>query len=75
VLSDEQFLQFARDGYIVLTDVVPEDLLAAADHEIDAVIAADPPPDDVVGHHFYFLSPDRLPVGYRSTRLRWTADC
>jgi len=34
-LTDEQVRTFARDGYIVLRNVVPEPLLAAADNEID----------------------------------------
>ncbi len=62
MLTDEQLQQFARDGYLVLRDVVRDDLLEAADHEIEGIIAADPPPDDAVGPHFYFLPPDRLPA-------------
>ena len=62
MLSDEQFRLFARDGYIVLRDVIGEGFLAAADEEIDAVIAADPPSDDAAGHHFYFMAPERLPA-------------
>jgi ectoine hydroxylase-related dioxygenase (phytanoyl-CoA dioxygenase family) len=62
MLSDEQFRQFGRDGYIVLRDVIGEEFLAAADEEIDAVVAADPPSEDAAGHHFYFMAPERLPA-------------
>jgi hypothetical protein len=43
-MPDEQYRQFAADGYLVLRGAIREDLLAAADAEIDAVIASDPPP-------------------------------
>lgn len=62
MLSDEQLHAFARDGYIVVPGVVAEEYLAAADAELDATIAADPPPDGTVGHHFYFLPRERLPA-------------
>lgn len=39
MLSDEQLRAFGRDGYLVVTGVVPEALLAAADAEIDAFLA------------------------------------
>src|SRR5580704_15718667 len=68
VLSDEQFLQFGRDGYIVLRDVIGEEFLAAADDEIDAVIGADPPSEDSVGHHFYFMAPQKLPASDAALR-------
>jgi hypothetical protein len=46
VLSGDQLRRFGEDGYLVVPGVVPENLLAAVDHEIDALAAADPPPAD-----------------------------
>jgi hypothetical protein len=68
VISDQQYRQFAADGYLVFPGAVTEDLLAAADDEIDAVIASDPPPAGTVGPHFYFLSPGRLPAADAALR-------
>jgi hypothetical protein len=68
VLSDDQFRQFGRDGYIVLRGVIPEEFLAAADEEVRAVVAADPPTPDAVGHHFYFVTPEKLPAGDAALR-------
>jgi hypothetical protein len=62
VLSDLQLRRFATDGYLVIPGAVPEHLLAAADAEIDSVVAADPPAPETVGPHFYFLPPSRLPA-------------
>jgi 2-aminomuconate deaminase len=42
-LSLDDLGRFARDGYIVVPDVVPEPLLAAADLEIDGLIDATAP--------------------------------
>src|SRR5262249_50420036 len=42
-LTDEQVRAFARDGYVVVRDGVPEPLLGAADAEIDGLIADTPP--------------------------------
>ena len=36
VLSGDQLRRFGEDGYLVVPGVVPEDLLAAVDQEIDA---------------------------------------
>lgn len=68
MLSDEQLRSFARDGYVVVPGVVGEAYLAAADAEVDATIAADPPPDGTVGPHFYFLPPERLPAADAALR-------
>jgi len=68
VISEEQYGQFAADGYLVLRGAIGEDLLAAADDEIDAVIAADPPPAGTAGPHFYFLPPGRLPAADAALR-------
>jgi hypothetical protein len=78
VLSDEQFRQFARDGYVVLRGVIREEFLAAADEEIEAVMAADPPPGDKTGHHFYFMAPESLPASdaalLESGALQWAEE-
>lgn len=62
MLSPEQLRWFGEDGYLVVPGVVPENLLAGIDDEIDALIAADPPPAGTVGKHFWFLPPERLPA-------------
>jgi ectoine hydroxylase-related dioxygenase (phytanoyl-CoA dioxygenase family) len=68
VLTAEQLISFANDGYVVVPGVVPDDLLSAVDSEIDRVIQQNPPPSDKVGPHFYFLAPSRLPAA--DTALR-----
>jgi hypothetical protein len=42
MLSDEQFRRFASAGYIVLPQVVLENLFAAADDELDARLGSVP---------------------------------
>ena len=74
VLSGEQLRRFGEDGYLVVPGVVPEDLLAAVDHEIDALVAADPPPAGTVGKHFWFLSPRRLPAADAALRRSGALD-
>jgi hypothetical protein len=68
MLSGRQLRDFATDGFIVVPGVVPEQLLAAADAEVDATLAADPPPSGTVGPHFYFLGPERLPAADAALR-------
>lgn len=60
MLNREQRDRFAFDGYILLPDVCPEELLVAVDVEVDGVVAADPPSPKAVGTHFYFLPPSTL---------------
>jgi hypothetical protein len=62
VLTDEQLRTFAREGYVVVPDVVPEALLAAVDAEIDGLLAEIPPPAGTTGTHFYFKRPTRVPA-------------
>ena len=54
MLNREQLRSFAADGYLVIPDVVPPDLLSIATREIDALITKDPPPKDHRGQHFYW---------------------
>jgi hypothetical protein len=68
VLSGEQLRRFGEDGYLVVPGVVPEDLLAAVDREIDALVAADPPPAGTIGKHFWFLPPAHLPAADAALR-------
>ena len=74
MLSDEQLHAFARDGYVVVPGAVAERFLAAADAEIDATIAADPPAAGTTGHHFYFLPPARLPAADAALRRSGAID-
>lgn len=68
VLSGQELRNFASNGYVLLRNVIPEHLLVAADAEIDGVVSEDPPPPGTVGHHFYFLSPERLPAADAALR-------
>jgi ectoine hydroxylase-related dioxygenase (phytanoyl-CoA dioxygenase family) len=68
VLTPEQRRAFATDGFLVVPGVVPEELLAAADGELDALVAAEPPPLGTVGQHFWFLPPWRLPASDAALR-------
>jgi hypothetical protein len=62
-LSDEDLARFGRDGYLVVPDVVGEDLLAAADEEIDELVASTPPQegDGGPGPNLWFPPVARLP--------------
>ena len=68
MLTLDQRRAFATHGYVVVPGVVPEALLAAADAEVDELLARDPPPADTVGHHFWFLPPDQLPAADAALR-------
>ena len=43
LLTDADLREFATEGYVLLRRVVPESLLAAADAEIDGLIAGTAP--------------------------------
>lgn len=62
MLTADELVRFANDGYLVVPEAVPERLLRAADAEIDDLVGQDPPPENKVGPHFYFLPPARLPA-------------
>ena len=55
VLTDEQIDEFAERGFVIVPQVVPDDVLASAARRIDDLVAADPPPAGQTGSHFYFL--------------------
>ncbi|MCP3883328.1 MAG: phytanoyl-CoA dioxygenase family protein [Sulfitobacter sp.] len=62
MLSDTQRDQFVSDGYVLIRAVVPEELLASIDSEVESVVASDPPSPGTTGKHFYFLPSERLPA-------------
>src|SRR3546814_1350928 len=62
MLDDGQRRHFASGGYVVVPGVVDEALLDAADAEVDGLVTEAPAPEDTVGAHFHFVSPDRLPA-------------
>lgn len=68
MLSDEDLQRFGVDGFLVVRDVVPEQLLAELDAEVDALVAAAPPPAGKVGFHHYFEDPANVPVAHRALR-------
>jgi hypothetical protein len=68
VLTTEQLREFGDRGYLVLRGVVPERLLAPVDAEIDALVAASPPPADAVSSYSYSEPPGRLPASDAALR-------
>lgn len=70
-LSGEQLRRFGEDGYVVIPDVVPQPLLDAADHELDALVATEPPTVTVehpLATRSWFLPPERLPAADAALR-------
>ena len=61
MLTEGQLREFGSKGYLVLPGVVAEQLLPAADAEIDALVAESPPPADA-GFHSYASPPGRMPA-------------
>jgi hypothetical protein len=59
MLDREQVRTFARRGFVVVPQVIPQELLAQASRAIDELLAREPPPREVRGHHFYFLPATR----------------
>ena len=53
----EQVRTFARRGFVVVPQVVPQELLAQASRAIDELLGREPPPRQVRGHHFYSSRP------------------
>ncbi|WP_330281151.1 hypothetical protein [Streptomyces sp. NBC_00588] len=47
--------EFAEQGFVLVPQVVQEDLLEQVARRIDEVVPADPPPADKRGPHFSFL--------------------
>jgi hypothetical protein len=64
LLSESDLRAFARDGFLLVPNVVPEDLLTLADREVDDFIATTPPDDgdaSAPGQHGWFPPVRRLP--------------
>ncbi|WP_019631421.1 phytanoyl-CoA dioxygenase family protein [Actinomadura atramentaria] len=55
MLSDAQINEFAERGFLLIPQVVADDVLARAADRIDDLVATDPPPAGTRGPHFYFL--------------------
>jgi hypothetical protein len=62
-LTDDDLRHFASDGYLVLRDIVPESLLAAADAEIAELMGETAPDENKrgPGQHAWFAAVSRLP--------------
>lgn len=54
MLNDEQLKEFGERGFVVVPGVVAPELVERANRRIDELIAAKPPAEGHVGHHFYF---------------------
>lgn len=54
MLSNEQLKEFVERGYLVVPGVVRSELVDRANRRIDELVAAEPPLEGHVGHHFYF---------------------
>jgi hypothetical protein len=55
-LSEAELREFGLRGYVIVRNVIPPAVLAAASSAIDDLIAEQPPPENHVGPHFYWLS-------------------
>jgi hypothetical protein len=62
VIGPVERQRFAEEGSLLIPGVVPEDLLAAVDAEVDAVVQFEPVPPGTVGPHFFFWHPQFLPA-------------
>ncbi|HEY4023122.1 MAG TPA: phytanoyl-CoA dioxygenase family protein [Pseudonocardiaceae bacterium] len=71
MLDEGQVREFAERGYVVIPQVIPADLLAAASRTIDRIIEKKPPGAEVRGQHFYF--PDTAKVPWLLALLTETA--
>jgi hypothetical protein len=67
-ISEQQLAEFGRRGYLLLRNVVPPDAVAKANDEVDRIVAASPPPDGHVGHHFYWPTSEESPTLYKLVR-------
>jgi hypothetical protein len=61
VLTQEQLLEFAERGYIVIPNVVPPDILAAANAFVDKRLGEQPVEEGHAGPHFMFGKWDEEP--------------
>ncbi len=61
-LTDDRIRSFAEEGFVIVPGVVEAADVAAANAEVDRLIADEPPPPDHVGHHFYFRAGTQSPI-------------
>ncbi|WP_089157674.1 phytanoyl-CoA dioxygenase family protein [Micromonospora sp. NBS 11-29] len=61
-LTREQLLEFAERGFIVIPDVIPPDILAAANAAVDERLREHPPAEGHAGPHFLFGKWDEEPA-------------
>src|ERR1700730_2216431 len=57
-VDHEQLRSFAEEGYVVLPQAVPAELIQRARHAVAARVEHDPPPPGHRGPHFYFIVTD-----------------
>src|SRR5262245_7344047 len=72
-LSEPELREFGINGYVVVRDAIPSDILAAASRAIERLVEEQPRPEGHVGHHFYWLSSHDggpLPALFYDTPLR-----
>lgn len=69
MLSQDQLVRFATDGYLLVSGAVEERYLVPLDQEIDRLLESDPPPAGISGPHNYFLPPERLPAADAALRV------
>ncbi len=62
MLTDAQVNEFAERGFVLVPQVVQDDVLARAAQRVDEVVAADPPAAGKRGSHFYFLETKAEPA-------------
>jgi hypothetical protein len=62
VPTQDQLAEFAERGYVVIPQVIPADVLAAATRTIDTLVTANPPGEHVRGQHFYFPDTAKVPA-------------
>jgi hypothetical protein len=62
VLDKGQLDEFAEHGFLVLPQVVPAEVVAAASRGIDQLVEHDPPGPQVRGPHNYFLQARQAPA-------------
>lgn len=62
MLSASERERFARDGYVVVPGLVGGSELSAIQGAVDRLVAAAPPPDGLVGNHFYWPAAREAPA-------------
>ncbi len=60
--TDEQLRCFVENGWVVLPNAVPPEVLDAVDDEVDRLVEESPPARSHVGHHFYWQTSAASPA-------------